>query len=73
MVNNFAQLISQLSQAKNPIVLLNQIMGNTPQFHQVMEIAKGKSSEELKRYVLNICSTQGVDLNSLAKQFNLPL
>lgn len=73
MLNNPLQLISLLSNAQNPMAIMQQLLGNQPQFKQVMEIAKDKSPEELKKYVKNLCNSQGINLDSLAKQFNLPL
>ena len=67
------QLIALISNSQNPMAIVQQLFGNQPQFKQVMDIAKDKSPEELKQYVRNICNSQGINLDSLAKQFNLPL
>ena len=73
MLNNPMQLIALISNSQNPMAIVQQLFGNQPQFKQVMDIAKDKSPEELKQYVRNICNSQGINLDSLAKQFNLPL
>jgi hypothetical protein len=73
MQNNIMQMIALLSQSSNPMSLLQQMNANNPNLQKVLSIANGKTPEQLKEYVMNICATQGIDLQSLAKQYNLPL
>lgn len=73
MMNNPLQLMATLSQTQNPIALMTQMFGNNPQFGQVMQIAQGKSPQELEQYVRNAYKTQGVDITTIAKQFGIPI
>ena len=73
MLNNPLQLIGMLQNANNPMALLNQLMGNNPQFKQVMQIAQGKSPQELEQYVRNLAQGQNIDLKQLASQFGLKI
>lgn len=73
MQNNPLQLIAFLSQAKNPNALMGQLLGNNPQYQQVMQLIKGKTPQEIQQYATNLCQTQGIDIKSLARQLNLPL
>lgn len=73
MQNNPLQIIAMLSQAQNPNALMAQLFANNPQYQQVMQIIKGKSPQEIQQYATNLCQTQGIDIKSLARQFNLPL
>ena len=73
MLNNPLQLMGMLQGASNPMVLMQQLFGSNPQFRQVMQIAQGKSPQELEQYVRNVCKNQNIDINQLANQFGLKL
>lgn len=67
------QLISMLFSSPNPDAMLQQMLGNNPTYQQVMQNIQGKNPEEIKQYAKNVCLTMGIDINSLAKQYNIPL
>ena len=67
------QLIGMLQNSQNPMALLHQVLGNNPQFRQVMQIAQGKSPQQLEQYVRNLYQSQGQDLNLVANQFGLKI
>lgn len=73
MQNNMLSMISMLTQSPNPMMMLQQIFGNNPQFQQIMQIANGKSPQELEQYVRNLYQSQGQDINQIASQFGLKL
>ena len=73
MLNNPLQLIGMLQNANNPMALMQQILGTNPQFKQVMQIAQGKSPQELESYVRNLYQSQGQDINQIASQFGLKI
>ena len=73
MLNNPLQLMGMLQGTQNPIALMQQLFGSNPQFRQVMQIAQGKSPQELEQYVRNVCKNQNIDINQLANQFGLKL
>ena len=73
MLNNPMQLIGMLQNSQNPMALLHQLFGNNPQFKQVMQIAQGKSPQQLEQYVRNLYQSQGQDLNLVANQFGLKI
>lgn len=62
-----------LFNSPNPQMVLQQMLGNNPTYQQIMQNIQGKSDEEIKQYAMNVCQTRGIDINSLAKQFNIPL
>ena len=70
MQNN---ILAMLSQSPNPMGLIMQMYGNNPNYQQVMQLIQGKTPQQLEQYVRNLCQTQGIDLQSLARQYNLPL
>lgn len=71
MLNNPLQLIGLLQNSNNPIGVLQQLLGNNPQYRQVMQMAQGKSPQELEQYVRNLYQSQGQDINQVASQFGL--
>lgn len=73
MLNNPLQLIGMLQNSNNPMAVLQQLLGNNPQFKQVMQIANGKSPQELEQYVRNLAQGQNIDLKQLASQFGLKI
>lgn len=62
-----------LQNANNPMALMQQVLGTNPQFKQVMQIAQGKSPQELESYVRNLYQSQGQDINQIASQFGLKI
>ena len=73
MLNNPLQFVSMLQNSQNPMILMQQIFGNNPQFRQIMQIANGKSPQQLEQYVRNLYQSQGQDINQIASQFGLKL
>ena len=71
MLNNPLQLMGMLQNSQNPMLLIQQLFGNNPQFNQIMQIAQGKSPQELEQYVRNLANSQNIDINQLANQFGL--
>lgn len=71
MMNNPLQLVGMLQNANNPMALMQQMLGNNPQFQQVMQIAQGKSPAQLEQYVRNLAQGQNINISQLANQFGL--
>ena len=67
MLNNIMPMLQQFSQAQNPMGMMMQMFGGTPQFQQIMHIVQGKSPQELEEYVRNICKSQNIDVDNLIK------
>lgn len=73
MLNNPIQLINMLQNANNPMALLQQMLGNNPQYNQIMSMIQGKSPQEIEKYVRNLYQSQGQDINKIANQFGLKI
>lgn len=67
MLNNIMPMLQQLSRVQNPMGMMMQMFGGTPQFQQIMQIVQGKSPQELEQYVRNICKSQNIDVDNLIK------
>lgn len=70
MLNN---LLPMIFNAQNPMQLLSQMAGNNPQIQKALQMASSQSPEEFKEYVKNVCATQNINIESLIKQYNLPI
>lgn len=70
---NLLQLMPMLQNSNNPMAMLSQLMGNNPQFNQVMNILQNKSPQEMEQYVRNMYQSQGIDINQVASQIGLKL
>lgn len=70
-MNNPMGIMQMLAQTPNPSMLIAQIYGKHPQYNRIMQIAQGKSPQELEQYVKNLCQTQGINISNVAKQFGL--
>lgn len=73
MLNNPLQLIGLLQNSQNPIMVLQQLMGNNPKYAQVMQMIQGKSPQEIEQFVRNLYQSQGQDINQIASQFGLKI
>lgn len=73
MLNNPLQLIGLLQNSQNPMMVLQQLMGNNPKYRQVMQLIQGKSPQEIEQFVRNLYQSQGQDINQIASQFGLKL
>lgn len=68
------QLFSMLSQANNPMAMMNQMMGSNPYFQQAMRMAQGKNPNEMKEVINNVAQQKGISpeqLNNFANMFGM--
>lgn len=49
--------------------MVNQMLRSNPLFQRAMQMAHGKSEEELKQIANNLCKQRGIDLNEAYAQF----
>ena len=51
------QMFNQIKGSNNPMGMMQQMFGNNPMFGRAMEMAQGKSPEQLKRNCYESCKT----------------
>ena len=73
MLNNPLQLIGLLQNSQNPMMVLQQLLGNNPQYKNVMQMIQGKSPQEIEQFVRNLYQSQGQDIRQVASQFGLKI
>lgn len=77
MANNPIFRVLQMAQASNnPMQLLQQQLGNNPQFNQAMQMVNGKNEDEIKDTFRNLARQKGMTDEQMAQfvsQFGLKL
>lgn len=70
------QLVGQLKASNNPLGLMQQMFGNNPMLGTVMKMSEGKSPEQMKAIVQNLCKEKGIDfanIANIASQFGIKI
>lgn len=49
--------------------MANQMLKNNPLFQRAMQMAQGKSEDELKQIANNLCKQRGINIDEAYKQF----
>lgn len=57
--------LQMLSNAQNPMAMMQQIYGNNPQFQKFMGMMQGKNPQEIELFVKNMFKEQGINLDNL--------
>ena len=72
MLNNqIIQLVGQLRGSQNPQVLMNQMLGNNPNYQRAMQMANGKDQNQLQQVAQNLCDQRGINLNDFINRLGL--
>lgn len=50
--------------------MMNQMMKNNPMFQRAMQMAQGKSQNELEQIAENLCKQRGIKIEDAKKQFS---
>jgi hypothetical protein len=72
-MNNPLQLMMMLKNSNNPMVMVQQLFGQHPQYSQIMSMIQGKTPQQMEQYVRNLYQSQGQDINQIASQFGLKI
>ena len=65
---NLMQIMGQLQQSNNPMGMLQQMYGNDPTMQRAIQMAQGKSPEQLEQIARNLAQQRGIDLNAMLTQ-----
>jgi hypothetical protein len=68
--------MGMMQNSNNPMGLIQNMFGSNPVFQKVMQMAQGKSPEEIQQIVRNIASQQGMNeqqSGQFISQFGLKL
>lgn len=50
--------------------MMNQMIKNNPMFQRAMQMAHGKSQNELEQIAENLCKQRGIKIEDAKKQFS---
>lgn len=51
------------SGSSNPMQMMNQMLGNNPQYQRVLQMVNGKSPREVQQIAMNLCEQRGINFN----------
>lgn len=72
MNNPVMALISAAKNGGNPVQMMRQMAGNTPQMRQFMQMVNGKSPQQLRQMAENVAKERGTSLQAVAQQLGIP-
>lgn len=70
------QLMGMLQNSNNPMAVMQNMFGNDPIMQRAMQMAQGKSPEQLQQTVRNLAQQRGMStdqLNQFLSQYGLKL
>lgn len=65
---NPMQMMQQIMGSMNPMQMMSQMFGNNPMFQRAMQMAQGKSPQELQEVARNLCQQRGVQFDNAVQQ-----
>lgn len=68
MMNNpLMQMINMMRGSQNPMQILNQVAGQNQGMANVMQLANGKSPEQMSRIIKDTMAQKGISMSDLAQ------
>lgn len=64
------QAFGQLKAAQNPLQMMQQMFSGDPTFNRAMQMAQGKSPQQVEQIVRNLCQERGLDFEQLKQNFS---
>lgn len=70
---NPMQIIQMIQGSGNPQQMMMQMASQNPGLNQAMQMANGKTPDQLRQMAMSMAQERGIDLNALARQMGLKL
>ena len=64
------QAFGQLKAAQNPLQMMQQMFNGDPTFSRAMQMAQGKSTQQVEQIVRNLCQERGINYEQLKQNFS---
>ena len=64
------QAVGQLRKTQNPMRLMQQMFSGDPAFSRAIQMAQGKSPQQIEQIVKNLCGQRGIDYEQFKQTFN---
>ena len=65
------QMLNQIKSSGNPLAAMQSMFGNNPAYGRAIEMAKGKSPQEIEQMIKNMAKERGIDENQLKQMANM--
>lgn len=73
MNNPVMQLVNAMKYGGNPGAILQQMMQQNPQVGQAMKIMNGKTPQQMREIVTNMCRERGTTPEEVARSLGLQI
>lgn len=71
MASPAGQVFNAYKHGGNPIQMMQQMAGSSPQISQALQIINGKNPQQLQQIAMNMARERGIDMNQLAQGLGL--
>ena len=65
----FRQVFSQFMGGQNPSIILQQMASQNPMAARALQMAQGKTDEQIKQSCENLCQQKGINFSEVMKNF----
>lgn len=65
----FRQVFSQFMGGQNPSAILQQMASQNPMAARALQMAQGKTDEQIKQICENLCQQKGINFSEALKNF----
>lgn len=65
----FRQVFSQFMGGQNPNAILQQMASQNPMAARALQMAQGKTDEQIKQICENLCQQKGINFSEVMKNF----
>ena len=69
--NPIAMLVNMQNAGKNPMAVLEQMAGQSPQVGQFLKMVRGKSPDQLRTIAENMAKERGTTVDMIAQQLGM--
>ena len=73
MKNNIQQIFQAVQNGANPNMIAMQLAQQNPVFRQVLQMANGRTPEQIRDMAAQMAQQRGLDINQIAQQLGIPL
>lgn len=71
MASPAGQIFAAFRRGENPVQLMQQMAGGSPQIAQALQIINGKSPQQLQQIATNMARERGLDVSQIMQELGL--
>ncbi len=69
---NPMQIMQAVQNGANPNQIVMQLAQNNPTFQRALQMANGKTPDQIRDMAVNMARQRGLDINQIAQQMGIP-